>query len=85
MATFAILIDDGELVATNPAAVYPNILMAMADTLRSAAIIAAERVKEVGLQQSLVCEVQDCETRELREMVVSFAERAPVPQPFIVA
>lgn len=72
MATFAILIDDGEFIASELAADYPNMLMAMADTLRTAAIMAAERAPAIGFEQRLTCEVLDQGSREKREMIVRF-------------
>lgn len=72
MARFAILIDDGQSISSSAETEYPNLLCAMADTLRTAAIIAAERAPAVGLEQCLTCEVQDLRSRERRAMIVRF-------------
>lgn len=72
MRKFAVVIDDGELIASTPGVKFPDMERAVASTVRAALAIVSDQEVTSGCQ-SLSCEVQDRRTRELRRLCVTVA------------
>ncbi|PAX08836.1 DUF6894 family protein [Sphingomonas lenta] len=72
MRKYAVLIDDGELIASSPGVEFPDMERAVASTVRAALAIVSDQEMTPGCR-SLRCEVQDRGTRELRRLSVTVA------------
>jgi len=67
---FQILIDDGEMVASDGGTVYRDMDAAADATLRAAVMIAGERAAWTHVDQRLVCEIKQHGTNLRREFDV---------------
>lgn len=70
MPRFLILIDDGELVASDAGTVYRDMDAAADATLRAAVLIAGERAAWTHVDQRLACEIKQHGTNPHREFDV---------------